>query len=158
VGGDLALTAAARSSQGVEEIVADALVAYRSHRALQQEDRVHAGGIEGVREAKQSGFLAVEPEYVAVHDKKRLAEQWQGAGDAPARVEQLRFLGKLDLRMGTAGKVLCHHCRLVMNVDDDALHPGECQAVNRVVDQGATVDLDERLGDGFGNRRQTSAE
>src|SRR6267142_6472857 len=105
VGRDLALAAAARSSQRVEEVVAAALVADRRHGPLQQQDGIHLGGIEGAGEPEQCGILAVEPEHVAVDDEKRLAEQWQGAGDAAAGVEQLRFLGKRDLRTVAAGEV-----------------------------------------------------
>ena len=72
---DLALAAAVRVSRRVDQIVANALVADRSHGPLQQQHRVHTFGIEGGGEPLQGALLAVEPEYVAVDDKKGVIEQ-----------------------------------------------------------------------------------
>src|SRR5712671_6113948 len=96
---DLALAAAMRFSRGVEEIIAVALISNRGHRPLQQQDGVDMIRIEGAGEAQQGMILAVEPEYIAVDDEKRIVEQRQGVFDAAAGVEELGFVRDLDARV-----------------------------------------------------------
>ncbi len=100
IGRDFALAAAARAPGRVEQIIAVAIIADSAHRALQQQHRVHPLGIEGAGQAQQCRLLAIEPEYVGVDDKKGVAEQRQGLRDPAAGVEQLGFLGDLDVAGG----------------------------------------------------------
>src|SRR6516225_2083324 len=154
IGGHLVLAAVARFSGRVEKIIAAALIPDCGYRPLQQQDRIHMIGIEFVSEAQQGVILAVEPEYVAVHDEKCVVEQWQGAFNATARVEELGFLRDLDARSVAAAELCGNHPGLVVDVDYDPLDPDERQPVDCVIEQGTAVYLDERFRNSFGHRAQ----
>ena len=80
-------------------------------------------GIEGGGEPLQGAILAVEPEHVAVDDKKDVIEQWQRPRDAAAGIEQLGFVRNLDARVVPPGKLRGDHRRLVMHIYDDPFDP-----------------------------------
>ena len=115
-------------------------------------------GIEGGGEPLQGAILAVEPEHVAVDDKKDVVEQWQRPRDTAAGIEQLGFVGNLDARVVAAGQLRGDHLGLVMHIDDDPFDPDKRQPIDRMIEQGAAVYLDQRFRNGFGHRPQPGAE
>ena len=102
--------------------------------------------------------LAVDPEHVAVDDKKDVVEQRQHPRDTATRIEQLGFVGYLDARVVSAGKLRSDHRRFVMHIYDDGLDSGERQPIDRVIQQGAAVYFNERFRNGFGHRTQAGAD
>src|SRR5229473_5098457 len=114
-GCDLTLAAPPRHPQGIEKIVAAALVADRIGGALEEEHRVHPRRVEGGGEADEGVILAVEPQDIAIDDEKAFSEQWQGARHPAAGFEQLVLLGDLDARMIARGEPGGHHVRLVVD-------------------------------------------
>jgi hypothetical protein len=157
-GRDLTLAAATWATPRVDQIVAAALIADRRHGALQQQGCVHAFGIKSGGEALQGALLTVEPEHVAVDDKKGVIEQWQRTRDAAASLQQLGFVGNLDAGVVAAGQLCGDHLGPVMHIDDDPFDPGQGEPVDRMIEQGAAVYLDKRFRNGFGHRPQPGAE
>src|SRR5215471_9735429 len=131
MGGHFMLAATAGYPGSVEKIVPPALVSDRGYRPLQQQDGIRVVRIEPVSEAQQRMILAVEPKYIAVHDKKCVFEQRQGLLDATARIEELRLLRDLDVRRVAAVELGGDHLGLVVNIDDDTLDADERQPVDR---------------------------
>ncbi len=78
---------------------------------------------------------AVEPQHVAVDDKKPLVQQRQRPRHPAAGFEQLVLLRQLDARMLARGEPGFDHFRLVVDVDDDPLDPDQRQPIDRVVEQ-----------------------
>src|SRR5216684_3165073 len=104
--------------------------------------------IEGAGEAQQGMILAVEPEYVAVDHEKRIVQQRQGPFDTTAGVEELGLIRNLHAGVVAPAELRGYHRGLVMDIDDDALDPGQSQSIDRVIEQGAAVYLDERFRNG----------
>ena len=112
----------------------------------------------GGGESLQGAILAVEPEHVAVDDEKDVAEQRQRLRDAAAGIEQLGFMGNIDAGVVAAGKLRGDHRCLVMHIDDDPFDPDERQPVDRMIEQGAAVYLDQRFRNAFRHRPQPGPE
>ena len=157
-GCDLALAAPPRNPEGIEKIVAAPLIADRRDGALQQEHRVHGSRVERAGEAGEGMILAVEPQDIAVDDKKAFAEQRQRPTNPAAGFEELLFPRDLDQRMLSRGEPGGDHLRLVMQIDDDMLDPDQGQLVDRVVEQRAAADFDERLWHGVADRAHPGPE
>src|SRR5712671_1536081 len=80
-----------RHPEGIEKIIAAALIADRVGGALEQQHRVHPRRVEGGGKTREGVLLAVEPQDVAIDDKKAFAEQRQRARHPAAGFEQLVF-------------------------------------------------------------------
>src|SRR6185437_8711337 len=96
----LALAAAARQPERIEEVVAGPVIAEGGRRFLQQQHGVGLVLAPGAREARQRRHLAVEPQDVAVDDEEALVEQRQRLDDAAARFQQLALLREENARRG----------------------------------------------------------
>ncbi len=86
--------------------------------------------------------------------KKNVVEQWQRPRDTAAGIEQLGFGRDLDARVVPPRKLRDDHRRLVMHIYDDPFNPNECQPVDRVIEQGPAVYLDQRFRNGSSDRPQ----
>ena len=113
-----------------------------------EEQRIHASGIEGRREAAEIGLHPVDPDGVGVDVKERtLAKLRQRLDHTSAGAEKLvALVGNHDARALALLEMALDLVGEVMDVDDRALDALFGEAIEHVVDQRLAADRDQRLG------------
>ena len=138
--------------------VAQPVVAEALPRREKQQD-VHLLRPPGLEEARQVLGLTLRPERIGVEDEEFGAEERQRALDPASRLqERVAFVGDRDGEVGQTRDVILDHVGQVMDVDHDLAQPGLEQAPERVVDQGTSRDLHERLRPPIGDGPHALAE
>ncbi len=155
---DLVLAAPPRHAERIEKIVAAPVIADRRRRALQEEHRIHLGIAPRACQPGERRHLAVEPEYIGVDDVEFLAEQRQRLADAPSGFQQITLLGDDDMRRLARGEMGNDLLGPIVRIDDNRFNAGGGEPVDRMIEQGAAADADERLGHAVGDRPQPRAE
>ena len=134
---DLALGAAREPPVRRHDEIAAPLVADAGRGRGEQQQDVHAGGIERSREPRQVRRHALDPQRVGIHVQERLgSEPFQRLHDAAAGVEQFAALVRdFDLRPRAAFQMPLDLVRHVMHVDDRRLDARIGKPVQHMIEQ-----------------------
>ena len=125
-----------------------------------QKRDVHCFRIECMRQARDVGSRAFDPEGVGVAEKERLlSEERQGALDAAALVEERGALvGDENSRRAARGEMRLDLIGVPVDVDDCAFDAVLGQPIEAMIDQGPAADLDQRLRQHVRDRAHARAQ
>ncbi len=116
--------------------------------------------IEGLRQPREIGLHAVDPDGVGIDQEERRRAQFrQRLFDAAAGAEQQAALvGEHDMRARAGGEMPLQCIGQMMDVDHGAVDAGLRQAIEHVVDQRLAGNRHQRLWQRVGERAHAQAQ
>ncbi len=126
---------------------------------MQEQHVVDQARVAGGDESVQRRDRAVQPERVAVYDEEWIGtQQVQRGPDPSAGIEQGGFAAHQDGGGVAGGEVGLDLVGVPEGVHHDAFHSGCGEPVERVIQQGAAAEGQQRLGGAVGQRTHAGAQ